>query len=85
MAPVSRIAELAALIQAHTTIVDEYISSQGLPSPSFEVSMPAQLQLPETIVASSNAVIEATDELHSLMLGPVGFLVHQIDSPVREY
>ena len=82
MASVSRIAELASLIQVHTLKVDEYISSHGLPSPSFDASMPAQLRFPESIELSSTTVIEATSELQSLMLGPMGFLVHQIDSPV---
>ena len=82
MAPNSRIAELASLILYHTLKVENYISSQGLPSPSFDISMPAQLQFPEAIAESQNKVIEATDELHSLMLGPIGFLFHQIDSPV---
>ena len=82
MAALSRIAELALVIQKHTLKVDEYISSHGLDSPSFDISMPAHLHLPETVQLSSNTVIEATSELHSLMLGPMGFLVHQIDSPV---
>ena len=82
MASLSRIAELASVIQKHTSKVDDYISSHGLESPSFDVSMPAQLNLPETVQLSSNTVIEATSELHSLMLGPMGFLVHQIESPV---
>ena len=85
MASISRIAELASSIQVHTSKVDDYISSHGLQSPSFDVSMPTQLHLPETIDLSSTAVIEATSELHSLMLGPTGFLFHQIDSPVRMY
>ena len=84
MAPNSRIAELASLIQHHTLKVEDYISSQGLPSPSFDIGTPAQLQFPEAIAESQNKVIEATDELHSLMLGPIGFLFHQIDSPVWE-
>lgn len=82
MARNSRIVELASLIQYHTLQVEDYISSQGLPSPSFDITMPAQLQFPEAIAESQNKVIEATDELHSLMLGPMGFLFHQIDSPV---
>ena len=84
MASVSRIAELASLIQVHTLKVDEYISSHGLPSPSFDASMPAQLRFPDSIEPSSTTVIEATSELQSLMLGPMGFLVHQIDSPVGD-
>ena len=47
--------------------------------------MPTQLQLPEPIRLSSTTVIEATSELQSLMLGPMGILFHQIDSPVGIY
>ncbi|KAL2036960.1 hypothetical protein N7G274_010245 [Stereocaulon virgatum] len=81
MLSISRIAELASVIQAHTLIVDEYVSSHRLPSPSFDVSMPPQLHLPETIESFATAIIEATSELHSLLLGLMSFLVHQIDSP----
>ena len=83
MAPASRIAELATLIGTHTSIVDDHLSSNGLPSPSFDVSMPTQLLLPEAIASSSRMAIEASNELHSLLLGPVGFLIHQIDGPVK--
>ena len=60
-------------------------SSNGRPSPSFDVGMPTQLQLPEPTRLSSTTVIEAASELQSLMLGPMGFLFHQIDSPVGIY
>lgn len=83
MASISRTAELACLIQLNTAKVDNFITSQGLPPLSFDISMPSQLQLPDTIVASSNVVIEATDELHALMLGPMSFVFHQIDSTVN--
>ena len=79
----SRIAELACLIQLNTAKVDDFINSQGLPPLDFDISIPSQLQLPDTILASSNAVVEATDELQALMLGPVSFVFHQIDSTVK--
>ena len=72
MAAFGRIAELASSIHEHALRVDEYISSRGLKSPSVDVSMPAQLRLPEMIERSSTAVIEATSEFHSRMLGPMG-------------
>ena len=78
MAPTSRMAQLASVIQTHTTIVDEHIALQKLPSPSFHVNAPPQLQLPEAISSSRDAVIEAMDELQALMLGPLDFLFNQI-------
>lgn len=78
--PSSRIVELAAVIQEHTAKVDSYLNSQNLPSPSFDISSPAILPLPTDIAASQGAVLEATDELNVLMLGPVKYLA---SLPVR--
>ena len=78
MASVSRIVELASTIKDHTTKVDNYLSSKGLPSPSFETSTPPQLDLPDEIVSFKNIVLEAMDELHALILGPMPFLFHQV-------
>ena len=78
--PSSRIVELAAIIQKHTSKVDEYLTSHDLPSPSFDISTPPVLQLPPHIQASQKAIIEADDELSALILGPM----RSIDStPVR--
>ncbi|KAL9620550.1 MAG: hypothetical protein Q9160_004911 [Pyrenula sp. 1 TL-2023] len=67
----TRIAELAAKIQEHTSKVDEYLASKALPSPSFDITTPATFNLPPSIQASQNAVLEASDELNLLMLGPL--------------
>ncbi|TGO45530.1 hypothetical protein BOTNAR_0659g00040 [Botryotinia narcissicola] len=71
MSPTTRIAELAGTIQKHTSKVDEYLASNNIPSPSFHVSPPLRVSLPPDIQASRNAVLEASDELTALMLGPV--------------
>ena len=77
--PSSRIAELASIISSNTTQVDDYISTHGLPPLSFEPSQDSeQATLPTTIQAAQHAVLEATDELNALMLGPEGILTQQL-------
>lgn len=71
----SRIVELSALIHENTRKVDEFINSSGLPSPSFDISQPPMLPLPPHIQILQKAVINATDELKTLMLGPIGSIV----------
>lgn len=82
MASNSRIATLAAIIQEETSKVDNYLASNNLPSPSFDVSTPLRLSLPPEILASRNAVLEASDELTALMLGPVESLVPPVGNPL---
>lgn len=72
--PSSRIAELASVIQIETSRVDEFFSSQGIPAPSFDVDAPLGFVLPDDIAASREIILEATDELHSLMQGPIELL-----------
>lgn len=67
----SRILELANSIQINTSIVDRHFSSHGIPTPSFDINTPLELDLPNDIAACRSAIIEATEELHSLMLGPI--------------
>ena len=73
MAP-TRIAELASVIQTNTSKVDQYLSSVGTPTPSFDIEAPLAFILPAEIAACREAVLEATDELNSLMLGPIELL-----------
>lgn len=70
----SRISELASLIAVHTAAVDAYLSSSNLPEPSFSPEFPAQILSEAKITASRQIILEATDELHSLLLGPIGAL-----------
>jgi hypothetical protein len=72
----SRIAELASVISSNTKIVDEHLASKGLPSPSFAADNPPALLFGHgtDIETSRQAVVDATDELQALMLGPTGIL-----------
>lgn len=82
MASTSRIIELSASIHEHTTKVDAYLAANNLPTPSFDTSCPPKLLLPPEIQASRDAVLEATDELTALMLGPVESLIPPVDTPL---
>ena len=70
----SRIAELASIIATNTKHIDVYLSSEGLPTPSFDADSPPRLLLDSRVMAQRQAILEATDELQALMLGPVGIL-----------
>lgn len=64
----TRIAELSASIQSNVQIIDSYFESTGLPSLSFDLDYPSNLPL--HITDARDRVLEATDELSDLMLGP---------------
>lgn len=66
-----RIVELANTIQTNTFKIDKYLASQGIPTPSFDVGTPLEIDYPDDIAACRWAVLEATDELHALTLGPI--------------
>ena len=70
------IAELATLIKSKTADIDEYLKSNGLQSPSFDIDAPEKLQLPVELALAKDAILEAADELNSLLLGPVDFLTN---------
>jgi hypothetical protein len=82
-APNNRIVELASIIQRNTIKVDEYITRSGLPSPSFNIQAPPQLDFPEQISAVRTAIIEAMDELQALLLGPLPMIFQEITQNVR--
>lgn len=71
---VTRIAQLASTIQASTIKINDYLASNGLPTPSFDPDSPPKFLSETSIAASRQAILEATDELHALMLGPIGML-----------
>jgi hypothetical protein len=75
MVPSRRIVELASIIQEQTSKVDAYLASNNLPTPSFDISCPPKLFLPAEIQASPDSVLQASDELTALMLGPAESLI----------
>lgn len=67
----TRIAELAALIQRCTSDIDSYLQHNQLPSPTFDEDGPIDLKLPSgKLSAARDSVLDATAELHDLLLGP---------------
>ena len=69
--------ELAAIITSNTERIDAHLAHRGLPSPSFEPESPPRALLEDGVIASRQAVLEATDELHALVQGPVELLTRQ--------
>ena len=72
--PTTRIAELASIINENTAKFEEYLSSHNLPTPSFEPDALLKYDLPPEIAQSRQSIIEASDELHHLMIGPIDVL-----------
>ena len=78
----TRISELASLISHGTTILSDFYGLQGRPHPSFAADGPLTLDLPNDIDQTRNTILEATSELHSLLLGPFG-MIHRSLYDVR--
>ncbi|KAL2045336.1 hypothetical protein N7G274_002419 [Stereocaulon virgatum] len=62
----------------------EYFKSRGLPEPSYDAGdgLDPQQSPPIEILACRDAAVEAADELHHLLLGPLGLL---LSSPGDQY
>lgn len=66
------------MIAENTAIVDTYLNSQNLPTPSFSVDGPLTIPIPahETaIICAQDIVVSSTQELHNLMKGPTEMLM----------
>lgn len=71
------IAELSAMIHNDTQKVIEYLHTRGLPFPSFDIDAPTKSMItPEDseIEAARLRVIDASEKLQALMLGPQDYL-----------
>lgn len=66
--------ELASAIAENTAKFDQYLFSHNLSTPSFEPNVLLRYDLPVDIARARQAVLEATDELSHLMMGPVDVL-----------
>lgn len=74
----TEITELATIIAENTNKIDKYLAEQNLPSPSFNVDGPSKSMIPpeaKDIETARVAVIEATQKLRNLMLGPSDYLM----------
>ncbi|KAI1323781.1 S-adenosyl-L-methionine-dependent methyltransferase [Xylariaceae sp. FL0255] len=68
----SRIAELAATIQASVAKLDTNLEERGIPSPSFGVN--SVERLPADTADVQDVILDATLELHDLLLEPMTLL-----------
>lgn len=70
--------QLLVQVQENTTKYIQFFKSQSLSEPSYENGDGLHLgqPLPADIEAANNAALEATDELHHLLLGPLNLVVN---------
>ena len=71
---ISQISELAAVISSNTAKVNEFLKDNCLPFPSFEEDGPLNLGLSPEAEQARIAVLEASTEIHDLLLGPIELL-----------
>ncbi|PCG94843.1 O-methyltransferase, family 2 [Penicillium occitanis (nom. inval.)] len=67
-----RIVDLANLIQDSVAKLDQVFIDQNTPLPSFEEDAPASL--PDEALELQRTVLDATDELHDLLLDPLSLI-----------
>jgi hypothetical protein len=71
--PPSRLSELSSIIAQKTAEIEAYLAAKGLPQPSFHPDAPAELSLAredEDILKARVSLIDATNELRDLAVGP---------------
>lgn len=72
------VSQLLSQLNDNTKKYLEYFANQNLPEPSYDEGDGLDLQNappPSDIIASRDAAVEAADELHHLLLGPLGLLL----------
>lgn len=72
------IVQLASRIAANTTKLNTYIEAHHLPTPSFDVNGPKDTLVPKEekdVEAARVAIIDDTQELRRLVLGPREYLM----------
>lgn len=80
MSTPSRIAELASIISANTSKINDYLQTHNLPQPSFEINGPVQ-PVPSTAPELEEArlqAVEATIELQQLLQGVDKLLLPEV-------
>lgn len=74
----TRILELSSRIATNTTKLNDYLVSNNLPAPSFDLNGPTDSLIPKEntdLEAARVAIIDDTLELRQLMLGPREYLM----------
>ena len=80
----SRIIELAQEISKHTSFIDDALSARGLSKPSFDFD--SLVEFPPDLNPSYDAVLDATQELHDLLLAPMSLIQRKssVGTPVMQ-
>ncbi|KAL8705272.1 MAG: hypothetical protein Q9201_001603 [Fulgogasparrea decipioides] len=75
------VSQLLAQVNGNTQKFLQYFSSQQLPEPSYDKGdgLDPSKPLPKDVAAARDAAVEAADELHHLLLGPLGLLFRSGD------
>lgn len=74
----TRIVELSSRIAANTAKLNDYLVSNNLPTLSFDINAPTESLISKEnteLEAARVAVIDDTQELRNLMLGPREYLM----------
>ncbi|KAH7018391.1 O-methyltransferase-domain-containing protein [Microdochium trichocladiopsis] len=74
----TRIVALSQRIASNTAKLNEFLEANGLPTPSFDVDGPLDHSIPEDaaeIHAARAAIVDDTQELRRLVLGPKEYLM----------
>lgn len=69
---IHRILQLSNTISKSTAAIHDILTARGLPLPSFDADAPESL--PDEVSAAQDAVLDASSELHDLLLGPFNTL-----------
>lgn len=79
------VSQLLAQVNENTQKFLQYFSSQQLPEPSYDKGdgLDPSRPLPKDVAEARDAAIEAADELHHLLLGPLGLLFRSGDEVSR--
>lgn len=80
-----RTVKLAAKLLETVTKLEEHLAQNGLRSCSFEPGAPARLPLPPQMNESIDEAVSSLQELHALLLGPMGWMMQQMGEAVRSH
>ena len=83
-----RINELADIIAKNTAIVDAFLESKNLPTPTLGVDALPRLPIPEEnadVEEARLAVVEASTEMKALMTGPSMLLRPEVRPMLSHY
>ncbi|KAL9052605.1 MAG: hypothetical protein Q9162_005295 [Coniocarpon cinnabarinum] len=70
----TRATQLVDTISESHHIIEAFLRREDYEAPSFEHGLPGPMVFDEAVEGARQKMLEATDELHALMRGPVGLL-----------